>query len=68
MINLFHADFVARHLELLASTEAWIGRGQAAETAYPIRKVNEGDRISLGDVTLQIVEPLATRSRRSRRR
>ncbi|WP_411123114.1 MBL fold metallo-hydrolase [Streptomyces sp. x-19] len=52
----FHADFVAGHLEMAARTGAWIGYGQRAETAYPIRKLADGERISLGDVTLQIME------------
>ncbi|MFB6602766.1 rhodanese-like domain-containing protein [Streptomyces noursei] len=52
----FHADFVAGHLEMAARTGAWIGYGRRAETAYPIRKLADGERISLGDVTLQIME------------
>jgi glyoxylase-like metal-dependent hydrolase (beta-lactamase superfamily II)/rhodanese-related sulfurtransferase len=52
----FHADFIAGHLELSAHTGAWIGYGQRAETEYPIRKLTDGERISLGDVTLQIME------------
>lgn len=52
----FHADFIAGHLELAAKTGAWIGYGQRAEADYPIRKLADGDRISLGDVTLQILE------------
>ncbi|WP_406055595.1 MBL fold metallo-hydrolase [Streptomyces sp. NBC_01077] len=52
----FHADFVAGHLELADSTGAWIGYGSRAETEYPIRKLAEGERISLGDVTLEIME------------
>jgi len=52
----FHADFIAGHLELAAKTGAWIGYGQRAEADYPIRKLADGDRISLGDVTLQIME------------
>jgi hydroxyacylglutathione hydrolase len=52
----FHADFIAGHLELAATTGAWIGYGQRAEADYPIRKLADGDRISLGDVTLQIME------------
>lgn len=51
----FHADFIAGHLELAAKTGAWIGYGQRAEADYPIRKLADGDRISLGDVTLQIM-------------
>ncbi len=52
----FHADFLAGHLEVAAATGAWIGYGRRAETEYPIRKLTDGDRISLGEVTLQIME------------
>ncbi|WP_224284442.1 MBL fold metallo-hydrolase [Streptomyces sp. LS1784] len=52
----FHADFLAGHLELAARTGAWIGYGHRAETEYPIRHLTDGERISLGDVTLQIME------------
>ncbi|GAA1072549.1 rhodanese-like domain-containing protein [Kitasatospora arboriphila] len=52
----FHADFLAGHLELAARTGAWIGYGRRAETEYPIRKLADGERISLGDVTLQVME------------
>ncbi|MFD5393115.1 rhodanese-like domain-containing protein [Streptomyces sp. NPDC127097] len=52
----FHADFIAGHLEMAARTGAWIGYGRRAETEYPIRKLADGERISLGDVTLEIME------------
>ncbi|CUM36901.1 Metallo-beta-lactamase family protein [Streptomyces venezuelae] len=52
----FHADFVAGHLEMADETGAWIGYGRRAETEYPIRKLAEGERVSLGDVTLEILE------------
>ncbi|NMH99279.1 rhodanese-like domain-containing protein [Pseudonocardia acidicola] len=52
----FHADFLAGHLELAEETGAWIGYGRRAETAYPARKLADGERICLGDVTLQIME------------
>ncbi|MEU8516556.1 MBL fold metallo-hydrolase [Kitasatospora sp. NPDC048722] len=52
----FHADFLAGHLELAARTGAWIGYGHRAETEYPIRHLTDGERVSLGDVTLQIME------------
>ncbi|WP_030690951.1 rhodanese-like domain-containing protein [Streptomyces globisporus] len=52
----FHADFVAGHLEMADETGAWIGYGRRAETEYPIRLLAEGERISLGDVTLEILE------------
>jgi hydroxyacylglutathione hydrolase len=52
----FHADFLAGHLEVAAATGAWIGYGRRADTEYEIRKLADGERISLGDVTLQIME------------
>ncbi|MFF9347016.1 rhodanese-like domain-containing protein [Streptomyces sp. NPDC014734] len=52
----FHADFVAGHLEMADATGAWIGYGRRAETEYRIRKLAEGERISLGDVVLEIME------------
>ena len=53
----FHADFAAGHLELAAATGAWIGYGRrAAEVEYPIRRLADHERISLGDVTLEIRE------------
>jgi len=53
----FHADFIAGHLELAASTGAWIGYGRrAAQAEYPIRRLADHERISLGDVTLEVRE------------
>ena len=52
----FHADFLAGHLELAAATGAWIGFGQRAEADFPIRTLADGERIPLGDVTLQVME------------
>ena len=52
----FHADFLAGHLELAQATGAWIGFGQRAEADFPIRKLADDERISLGDVQLQIME------------
>lgn len=52
----FHADFIAGHLELSEATGAWIGYGHRAETEYAIRKLHEGECISLGEVTLEILE------------
>ncbi|RZU53556.1 rhodanese-related sulfurtransferase [Krasilnikovia cinnamomea] len=52
----FHADFVAGHLEVAAATGAWIGYGRRADTEYDIRKLADGDRISLGEITLEIME------------
>ncbi len=56
MINThFHADFVSGHLELADATGAWIGYGEAARTDFPVRHLADGERISLGQVTLQIL-------------
>lgn len=51
----FHADFVAGHLELVARTGAWIGMGAAAQTDYPIRRLVNGEHLSLGGVGLEIL-------------
>ena len=51
----FHADFVSGHLELARETGAWIGYGEAAAPEFEVRSLAEGERISLGDVTLQIM-------------
>jgi glyoxylase-like metal-dependent hydrolase (beta-lactamase superfamily II)/rhodanese-related sulfurtransferase len=52
----FHADFLSGHLELAAATGARIAYGKAAETDYPIRTLVDRERISLGEVTLEILE------------
>ncbi len=51
----FHADFVSGHLELVEATGAWIGFGETAETDYPIRRLADGEHISLGEVDLEIL-------------
>ncbi len=51
----FHADFVSGHLELVDATGAWIGFGEAADTEYPIRRLADGERLSLGQVDLEIL-------------
>lgn len=51
----FHADFVSGHLELVEATGAWIGFGDAAETDYPIRRLADGEHLSLGEVDLEIL-------------
>lgn len=51
----FHADFVTGHLELVDATGAWIGFGAAAETDYPIRRLADGEHVSLGGVDLEIL-------------
>ncbi len=51
----FHADFISGHLELARETGAWIGYGAAAQAEFEFRPLADGERISLGDVTLQIM-------------
>ena len=51
----FHADFVSGHLELARETGAWIGFGSEATAEYEIRALGDGERISLSEVTLQIM-------------
>lgn len=51
----FHADFLSGHLELARATGAAIGYGEAADAEFPIRKLRDRERISLGDVTLEIL-------------
>jgi len=51
----FHADFVSGHLELAATTGAWIGYGSRANPEFAFRALADGERISLGEVTLQIL-------------
>ena len=50
----FHADFLSGHLELAEATGAEIGFGEVAEADFPIRRLRDGERIGLGEVTLEI--------------
>ncbi len=52
----FHADFLSGHLELAAATGAQIAYGAAATAQFPIRHLADGERISLGEVTLEVLE------------
>ena len=61
----FHADFVSGHLELVDATGGWIGFGEAAETDYPIRRLADGEHVSLGEVDLEIVSTPDTPGNRS---
>jgi len=51
----FHADFLSGHLELAAATGAEIGFSSVAETEFESRKLADGERISLGEVELEIL-------------
>lgn len=55
ILTHFHADFVSGHFELAAATGAWIGFGDAAKPEFEVRSLHDGEKISLGDVTLEIM-------------
>ena len=50
----FHADFLSGHLELAAATGAVISYGDEARADFPIEGLAHGQRLSLGDVMLEI--------------
>jgi glyoxylase-like metal-dependent hydrolase (beta-lactamase superfamily II)/rhodanese-related sulfurtransferase len=52
----FHADFLSGHLELAEATGAEIGFGVRGETEFAARALHDRERISLGDVTLEVLE------------
>ena len=49
-----HADFVSGHLELADRTGATIWYGEGAETDFPIGHLRPHDRVSLGDVEIEV--------------
>jgi rhodanese-related sulfurtransferase/glyoxylase-like metal-dependent hydrolase (beta-lactamase superfamily II) len=49
-----HADFLSGHLELADATGAVISFGEAAQVEFPIDPLTDGQRIALGEVTLEI--------------
>jgi len=49
----FHADFLSGHLELAAATGAKIVYSSVAEAEFEVMGVADGERYSLGDVTLE---------------
>jgi glyoxylase-like metal-dependent hydrolase (beta-lactamase superfamily II)/rhodanese-related sulfurtransferase len=50
-----HADFVTGHLELAAATGALICYSEDADVEFPVVSLQDGQRISLGEVTLEIL-------------
>jgi rhodanese-related sulfurtransferase/glyoxylase-like metal-dependent hydrolase (beta-lactamase superfamily II) len=50
-----HADFLSGHLELAARAGAVISFGDAATVDFPSDPLHDGQRLSLGDVTLEIL-------------
>jgi glyoxylase-like metal-dependent hydrolase (beta-lactamase superfamily II)/rhodanese-related sulfurtransferase len=50
-----HADFLSGHLELAAATGALICYGEDADVEFEIEPLRDGQRISLGQVTLEVL-------------
>jgi len=50
-----HADFLSGHLELAARTGAVISFGEGAAVEFPIEALRDGQRLSLGEVTLEVM-------------
>jgi hydroxyacylglutathione hydrolase len=50
----FHADFLSGHLELAEATGAAISYGDVATPDFPFDPLAHGQRLSLGEVTLEI--------------
>ena len=50
----FHADFLSGHLELAAATGAVISYGDEARAEFDIEPLAHGERLSLGEVSLEI--------------
>lgn len=51
-----HADFVSGHRELAARTGAEIVFGEKAGATFPHRAVKDGDELSIGRISLRILE------------
>ncbi|MDT5353974.1 MAG: hydroxyacylglutathione hydrolase [Mycobacterium sp.] len=49
-----HADFLTGHLELAAATGAQICYSEEADVEFPVEPLRDGQRISLGEVTLEV--------------
>jgi hydroxyacylglutathione hydrolase len=54
----FHADFLSGHLELASKVGAEIVYGKAAEgrVDFPIRTMQHGEHLSLGEVDVEVLE------------
>ncbi|ULQ52336.1 MBL fold metallo-hydrolase [Flavihumibacter fluvii] len=51
----FHADFISGHLDLAKITGAPIVFGPGTQTRYPIHKAADGERFSLGDISIEVL-------------
>jgi hydroxyacylglutathione hydrolase len=50
-----HADFLSGHLELAGRTGAAVSYGEGADVDFPIEPLRDGQQLSLGNVTLEIL-------------
>jgi DMSO/TMAO reductase YedYZ molybdopterin-dependent catalytic subunit/rhodanese-related sulfurtransferase/glyoxylase-like metal-dependent hydrolase (beta-lactamase superfamily II) len=50
-----HADFLSGHLELADRTGAVISYGEGADVDFPFEPLQDGQRIPLGEVTLEVL-------------
>ena len=50
----FHADFLSGHLELADATGAEIAYSSVAETEFESRALDDGERIELGEIVLEV--------------
>jgi hydroxyacylglutathione hydrolase len=51
----FHADFVSGHLDLAKATGSPIIYGPKTETQFPIYKAVDGEKFSLGAITIEVL-------------
>jgi glyoxylase-like metal-dependent hydrolase (beta-lactamase superfamily II)/rhodanese-related sulfurtransferase len=51
----FHADFISGHLDLSKATGAPIVFGPGTETAYPIHLAKDGERFTIGDLSIEVL-------------
>ncbi|MBL4769961.1 MAG: MBL fold metallo-hydrolase, partial [Planctomycetes bacterium] len=56
ILTHFHADYLSGHLELRKLAGSQIVMGQEAQPEYDVKSMKNGQRISLGDVELEILE------------
>ena len=51
----FHADFVSGHIDLGKATGAPIVYGPGTKTNFPIHLANDGERFTIGDLTIEVL-------------
>jgi hydroxyacylglutathione hydrolase len=51
----FHADFISGHLDLAKASAAPIVFGPGTQTNYPIHVARDGEKFTLGDISLEVL-------------